>query len=215
VWHPVAGGNATNPAAGQLVGVVGLICSAAALALVPLVLPASYSWVEHTTSEAGAQGVHGAWLARAGFVLFGLAVLWIGRRRGSAWGRLATGFHLVFGVCMIAVAAFSLRSWLPGVPFDPTEDALHSVAATVMGFAFAFGVLSVVFRRRTNGEPWRTLDLIAIATSVAVPLGMTALGSIDGVLQRLMFVVAYLWYGGEAWADFADAAGQKLMIEGR
>ncbi|MBK6309323.1 MAG: DUF998 domain-containing protein [Candidatus Microthrix sp.] len=204
----MGGEDSTNPAVGRLVGVVGLICSAAALALVPLVLPASYSWVEHTTSEAGAQGVDGAWLARAGFVLFGLAVLWIASRRRCAWGRLATGLHVTFGVSMIAVAAFSLRSWLPGATFDPTEDELHSVAATVMGFAFAFGVLAAAVRRRTSGQPWRTLDLIAIATSVAVPLGMTVFVSADGVLQRLMFAVAYLWYGGEAWADF-DRRGRS------
>ena len=34
----MGGEDSTNPAVGRLVGVVGLICSAAALALVPLVL---------------------------------------------------------------------------------------------------------------------------------------------------------------------------------
>ena len=211
----MGGEDSTNPAVGRLVGVVGLICSAAALALAPLVLPASYSWVEHTTSESGAQGVDGAWLARAGFVLFGLAVLWIASRRRCAWGRPATGLHVTFGVSMIAVAAFSLRSWLPGATFDPTEDELHSVAATVMGFAFAFGVLAAAVRRRTSGQPWRVRDLVAVATSVVAPLGMTVFVSADGVLQRLMFAVAYLWYGGEAWAGPIDGDDQKSISEGR
>jgi hypothetical protein len=39
---------------------------------------------------------------------------------------------------------------------------------------------------------------MAVASSVAIPLGMAAQPDIDGVLQRLMFVVAYAWYGAEA-----------------
>lgn len=50
--------------------------SAVALAVAPVVLDESYSWVEHTTSQAGGQGVDGAWMARLGFLLFGLAVIW-------------------------------------------------------------------------------------------------------------------------------------------
>jgi hypothetical protein len=45
------------------------------LALAPLLMPAGYDWVRHTTSESAAQGLDGAWLARLGFVAFGLAVL--------------------------------------------------------------------------------------------------------------------------------------------
>ena len=179
-------------------GVGALGASALALALAPTVLAESYSWVEHTTSESGGQGVSGAWMARLGFVLFGLAVLWISHLRGGRWGQPATALHVVFGVCMVGVAAFSLRSWEPNSLFDRTEDALHSVAATVMGFAFAFGVTAVAFGRAADGRRWRVLDVVAVAASVVLPVWMGLDGSIDGVLQRLMFAVAYLWYGREA-----------------
>jgi hypothetical protein len=52
-----------------------LTVSALALAVAPMLMPESYSWVVHTTSESAAQGVNGAWLARLGFVAFGFAVL--------------------------------------------------------------------------------------------------------------------------------------------
>jgi TRAP-type C4-dicarboxylate transport system permease small subunit len=55
--------------------IAGLVASALALALAPLLLPTSYSWVAHTTSESAAQGVPGSWLARVGFLVFGAAVL--------------------------------------------------------------------------------------------------------------------------------------------
>ena len=179
-------------------GAVALAASAIALALAPTVLAPSYSWVENTTSESGGQGVDGAWLARLGFVLFGLAVLWVAHLRQERWQQPATALHVLFGVCMMGVAAFSLRSWEPNSIYDPTEDMLHSVAATVMGFAFAFGVFAVGVRRRSGGQRVRVLDVVAVAASVVLPIWMGIDGSIDGVLQRLMFAIAYLWYGREA-----------------
>lgn len=179
-------------------GAAALAGSALALALAPVVLAPSYSWVENTTSEAGGQGVDGAWLARLGFVVFGLAVLWVAHLRHERWQQPATVLHVLFGVCLMGVAAFSLRSWGPNPIYDPTEDLLHSVAATMMGFAFAFGVVAVALRRRSGGEGVRSLDVIAVGASAVLPLWMSFDGSIDGLLQRLMFAVAYLWYAREA-----------------
>ncbi|RBY80790.1 DUF998 domain-containing protein [Blastococcus sp. TF02A-26] len=116
----------------------------------------------------GAQTVDGAWLARLGFL-------------------------------MAAAAAFSHRPWQPGRDFDRTEDLLHSVAATTMGIAFAAGVVATaVLAARRGRRRARVLDAVALAASVVLPLGMSALPEADGVLQRLMFAVAYVWYGREA-----------------
>ena len=135
-------------------------------------------------------------MARLGFVLFGLAVIWCAARKAGAWRQPATALHVAFGTCLLAVAAFSLRSWQAGAPFDRTEDTLHSVAATVMGFAFALGVAAA---RWWPGRPagFRVLDVVAIAASVVVPLAMAASTGYTGALQRAMFAVAYLWYARE------------------
>jgi len=179
-------------------GLVALASSAIALAVAPLALDGSYSWLQHTTSEAGGQGVDGAWVARTGFLLFGLATLWIAVRSQRRWGQPATALHLGFAVCMFAVAGYSIRSWLPDAGFDATEDMLHSVAATTMGFAFAFGVAAVAVQRMRFRHPWRALDAVAVAASVVLPIGMSLFGSIDGALQRAMFAIAYIWYSREA-----------------
>lgn len=182
------------------VGVLLLAASMIALGLAPLILADSYSMIEHTTSESAGQGVDGAWLARAGFLLFGLAVLWIAHQSRRAWGQPATAFHVVFAVCMFGVAAFSLRSWIPDDAFDKTEDLLHSIVATVMGFAFAFGVVAVAVRRQKTGQHWRILDGIAVVAAVVLPVGMSMYGNLDGLLQRSMFLIAYIWYAIEALA---------------
>ena len=181
------------------VGVLAcLAASAVALAVAPVLMPASYSWVAHTTSESAAQGVAGAWLARLGFLALGFGVLVLSGPAGQLWGPLAAGLHTTFGVLMVAAAAFSARPWEPGLPFDPIEDVLHSVAANAMGFAFAFGVVAVGWRiwRDAGGLRWR--DMTAVAAAVVFPLTMVGFDGYTGMLQRPIFVVAYLWYGAEA-----------------
>ncbi|SFR37071.1 DUF998 domain-containing protein [Halogeometricum limi] len=184
-----------------------LSASMLALAVAPLFVPAGYSWVAHTTSESAAQGVTGAWVARLGFLLFGLAVVRLAVERRSDWGRLAAVFHFGFGLSMVTTATFSTRAWDPAVPFDPVEDAAHSVAATAVGFCFAFGVLAFVYRRWTAGRPVRRLDFSALFATVAVPASMAVFAGYAGVLQRSMFALAYVWYLRECRVHSDDTGG--------
>lgn len=163
------------------------------LGLAPLAMPDSYSWVDHTTSESAAQGVAGAWIARAGFVFMALGVTaraWAERAR---WNRLTVIAHGGFAVCMLGAALFSSRPWFDA-SFDVTQDTLHSVAASVMGVAFVFGVVSSLFDRNGHRRTMRLVDWAAVLASVLVPLAMFNLDRGAGVLQRVMFAVAFWWY---------------------
>jgi len=176
----------------------GLVVSSAALVSAPRLMPPSYSWLAHTTSESAAQGVPGAWLARAGFLLLGCCVIVIAVVRRARWGRWGVGLHAAFGALMIATGIFSARPWEPGLPFSPVEDLLHSVAATSLGFAFAVGVVLVAWRHWRDTGAWRLLDVTAVTASVVLPLAMLGFEPLTGALQRVMFLLAYLWYGREA-----------------
>jgi hypothetical protein len=173
-----------------------LLLSASALGLAPRLMPASYDWLRHTTSESAAQGVTGAWLARLGFLLFGLAVMWIAIARRPAWSVPVRAMHLTFGLMMIGTAAFSTRSWETVATFDPVEDGLHSFTATTMGFAFALG-LGLRLHGRGRDRVGQGLDLLGMLAAVAIPLAMGALTDWTGALQRGMFAIAYLWYARE------------------
>jgi hypothetical protein len=164
-------------------------------------MPDDYSWVAHTTSESAAQGVPDAWLARLGLLLFGLSVLLATSVLGRTWGMVASSAHCAFGSLLAASAAFSTRSWRADAVFDRTEDLLHSVAATAMGFAFALGVVAVLVVGRDLGPGRRAAGIVAVVASVALPLGMTGWPGAAGALQRAMFAIAYLWYAAEvvAW----------------
>ncbi len=180
-----------------------LALSAAAFAVAPAVLPPTYSWVRHSISESAAQGLEGAWVTRTGFLLFGCAVLGLAVIRRPRWGRWGTRALGTFGGMMFATAAYAHRPWLPGTPFDATEDLLHSATATIMGAAFAGGVLLAGVERRRARWLDRTCDGMALLASVVIPLAMSQSTAYAGLLQRGMFLTAYVWYGREA----LDGAG--------
>ncbi len=84
------------------------------------------------------------------------------------------------------------------MPFDEFEDFLHSAASSLVGVAFAVGVVIVTLRRGPNAGPIRVLDAIAVVAAVAIPIIMFNITGVAGGFQRAMFVISYLWYGAEA-----------------
>jgi uncharacterized membrane protein (DUF2068 family) len=182
----------------RVIVLASLLLSALMLAAAPLAMPPGYSWVAMTTSESAAQGTQGAWVARLGFVLFGFAVIVLVNMARARWGRWALALHLLFGVMMVATAAFSHRPWDPAVEFNRLEDILHSVAATVVGFSFALGVLATLIRRWREDRWMQAFDVVSISAAIILPLAMMQVAEYIGVFQRSMFGIAYLWYGTEA-----------------
>lgn len=100
---------------------------------------------------------------------------------GSALAKWSFGF---FGLCLALSAVASTRPWIEGAPFDPIEDAVHSVAATTMGCAFASGVLAAAFdRSRRPGRGMAAIHSLTLVASVAIPLAMFSYPAIAGVCR--------------------------------
>jgi hypothetical protein len=178
-----------------------LLASAVAVAVAPALMPESYSWLADSVSESAGQGVERAWLARAGLLLYGFAVLLLTGLAAFRWGRWGTLLHGIFGVCIIAAAVYAARPWDPTMPYVEFEDLLHSIAASVMGPAFAIGVAVVSARRPLEVKLVRLLDLVAVVASVVVPMAMFSISSLEGysgLFQRAMFAISYTWYAQEA-----------------
>lgn len=175
-----------------------LLATAVLLTAATFVMPDSYSWVEHTTSESAAQGVPGAWVARAGFVAFGFGVAAAAWRWRREWNPLTVVAHAGFVVCMLGAALFSSRPWFDA-PFDEAQDALHSLAASALGFCFVLGVVSSLFHRTGMRRSIRVVDVLAVAASIAIPMAMFSLDGVAGLLQRVMFAIALWWYIDVRW----------------
>ena len=80
-----------------------LAFSAAALSVAPAMMPEGYSWIVHTTSESAAQNLESAWVARFGFLSFGMAVMCLATAAENTWARGVVWMHLSFGVLMISI----------------------------------------------------------------------------------------------------------------
>ena len=184
-WHAVA--------------VIPLLFASAALVLLAAwIMPAGYSWQLHSISESAAQGQQHAWVARLSFLCFGTAVVALSVASRLRWSRLTYWCHLVFAASMYGAAAFSHSPWLVGVPNDPVEDFLHSVFASGMGIAFCTAVGARFLQRGPRAVLGRALDAIALLVATVLPLLLAAGTGIGGLAQRVMFMVAYLWFGREA-----------------
>lgn len=174
-----------------------LAASVTCVALAPTLMPDSYSVVEHSISESAAQGIEGVWLARTGLLLFGFAVLVLAGSAGIRWGLPARVAHRTYGVSIIGAAAFAHMPW-EEIPYDKFEDFLHSVASFGVGFSFIAGVLLVTFNRTGVARGARAFDWLAILASFVIPMIMFNVTGIAGLVQRIMFAIAYVWYGWEA-----------------
>jgi len=175
-----------------------LLASAALVVLAAWAMPADYSWVLLSISESAAQGQRHGWVARLSFLCFGSAVLLLSLAMRERWPRLTYWCQLVFAVCMFGAAAFSHSPWRSGVPDDRVEDFLHSLFASGMGFAFCGGVVARFLQRGSGAVLGRSLDALALLVATVLPLLLASASSIGGLAQRVMFGVAYVWFGQEA-----------------
>ncbi|MEZ5175540.1 MAG: DUF998 domain-containing protein [Acidimicrobiia bacterium] len=186
-----------SPRLARIIALALLGTSFACVFLAPLAMPSGYSVLEHSISESAAQGLTNAWIARVGFVSFGLSVILLAATQAVRWSRWGQVAHGIFGVSMLAVAVFSHKPFANG-PFDAFEDSLHSIGASVVGVAFIVGVLLVIVAGGPVSRSRRVFDWFAVAVALVAPPLMLVAPSLAGAFQRAMFGVAYLWYAVEA-----------------
>lgn len=175
----------------------GLLISAVAFALAPLLMPPTYSWIAHTLSQAASQGLQGGWLARLGFLIGGMTMLRLAWPDVVDWAPLPRLLHRIAGAMTLAAVAFTDRSWDPHAPYDRVENIVHSAVATTISVSFTLGVLLVLQQKRQRHGRIPVFEVGVIAIQVLLPPLMLIWPGWTGVIERLMFSAAYLWYGRE------------------
>jgi uncharacterized protein (DUF486 family) len=185
VYLEVALYNAAAPTA-----LIGIMAFLLAVTLGPLVSDPDYSSLAHTTSELAGQAMPNAWIMRLGFMTFGLCTTLAAALRLR--DRPYTAVPLIaFGMAMVTAAFWSNAPIDRSVAHSIREDEIHSIAASLMGFAFACACVA----RLWMSALWLKdpLTWLALAASICLPLGMVAFPALDGGLQRVMFVISFIW----------------------
>jgi hypothetical protein len=192
-----------------------LVAAMLAVAIAPLLMPDSYSIVEHSISESAGQGVEGAWLARSGFLFVGSAVFLLVGIAGDLWGEWGRRALRFYAAATISAGVFAHGPW-EDVPFDRLEGYLHTVAAFFAGAGFALGVL-VIGSRRPPGADWRRgLDVLALIAVSVLPVTMLLFDDYTGIQQRFLALIGFVWLIAETmrvhvWSARADMSRARQM----
>ena len=168
----------------------GIVAMVLAMVIGPAFAPPEFAWLRHSTSEQAGQNTPGAWIMRAGFYAYGLAVLIAALRDWSHWPAVRAAL-VVFGTGLLGAAFWSHAPILPELSADMHEDFLHSVASGVVGTSFALACAARLFT--APGTMRDALAWAGLLISVAVPLAMLALPQVAGLLQRSMFAFSFVF----------------------
>ena len=119
------------------------------------------------------------------------------RCRPAEWPRLTYWLNVAFAMFMLGAATFShaprRRARRPG-----RESA-------ALDLRFRNGVRLLHWRDRpfaqrgTSNRPGRALDVVALVAATIMPVFPAGAYPLGGLAQRVMFSVAYLWYGRDGW----------------
>ena len=167
-------------------------------------LRSDYRHVDDVISELGATGTPNAeFMNWIGFILSGLLIAAFGLSLTlllpkQFLARTASVLIILFGVGLTAVGFFSCDE---GCPRDGSlENNIHDQISGPIFLCTILGCLTLgfVFKRLTD---WRTLWLYSIWSAILSFCFLIALiNSLDsysftGVLQRLLLLTLFLWFG--------------------
>lgn len=169
--------------------------TALAMAIGPFVSMPSYSSVRHTTSELAGQQMPNAWVMRMGLFAYGAGAITLALFRVGS-GFIGTAALAMFGSCLIGTAIWAHKPIDPTLTFNAREDRLHSLFASMMGFAFAVAVMAELANGSAFASDW--LSWGALAASIMLPLCMALVPSLAGLFQRAIFLVSFSWIWREA-----------------
>lgn len=118
------------------------------------------------------------------------------RERRSEAGPIA--LFVVSAVCLATAPLLlpSSYSWVVQTTCESAAQGVEGAWLARMGFllwGFVLGVLGVMLHKLRQGSRRVTLDVIAMAFATLIPICMAIWGDVDGLLQRLMFLIAYAW----------------------
>lgn len=166
---------------------IGILIFAVTALAGPLYTVEGYSSARNLISQLGAQNTQNSYVMVVGFLALGIGIVVDGIRRFS---RPVFPF-IIFGLCMAIAGIFAHKPLLPDVNYSEGAHRAHSAMATVAGISITVGLiwqalLTLTFLSR--------VIILALATMCfALPLCMLAFQEFQGLVQRLMYLLLFIW----------------------
>jgi hypothetical membrane protein len=158
--------------------------------------PPGYNWTQNTISEFASQGHANKWIMQLGFIGFGLfltaGLVWKSYRFGKI--NYPDLLIALYGLSILVTGIFCAAPYDDAISFSIKEAQIHSMFATVAGFALVAGIL---WNLVVSPEK-RTFHFVFIIliTGLSLLFGLAESGTIHvgkGIIQRVLYLVTFIW----------------------
>jgi hypothetical membrane protein len=155
-------------------------------------VPEPYNWMHNTISELASQGYRNKWIMQVGFIGFGI-LLSIGVFQNI---RLEENyrFHqillVIYAVGILLAGIFCTRPFVDGIPYSEVEARLHSIFASIAGFALSAAMLLYFL---TDHSRRRILHAISLVLVLGLSISFGLASSYAGIVQRILYLVGFIW----------------------
>jgi hypothetical protein len=166
---------------------IGILIFAAAALAGPWYTVEGYSSISNVISQLGAQSTQNNFVMVAGFLALGISMVADGIRRFS---KPVLPF-IAFGLSMALAGLLAHKPLSPAVAFSEAANRSHSALATLAGISITAGLLWQAVLASTFRS--RAIAIILAALCLALPLCMLFFQGIQGLIQRLMYLLIFAW----------------------
>jgi len=158
--------------------------------LLPYLSHPDYNSIIHTTSQLGGQNMPYGWVMSISFCFMAAAIIFDTIKQKTLPLAVKT-FLILFGFSFFMTGIFRHQPIDETLLFNQTEDAIHSIFATLTGFSFAFFAATILFSTKKKQRRFAAIFFILI--SIIIPLIMQNSQAYSGLLQRMMMMLAIFW----------------------
>jgi len=157
--------------------------------ILPFFSSESYSIIQHSLSELGAQATPGNWIMNGVFILLSIATVLLGTKAlRRFWLPL---YLLYFFAIALFLTAIYRHAPINGSTFLEREDLLHTVFSFVTGTTFTIFCVAVAFVIKEKIP--RASAIFMCTLSIGLPLLMLMYPDYQGIFQRILFITAFGW----------------------
>ncbi len=175
---------------------ISIIYFIAVIIIAHFFAPPGYVWTRHTISELASQGHANKWIMQTGFIGFGLLLA-----GGLAWKFFTLGrinypdlLIMVYGLAILITGIFCAAPIDSSLSFSANDARLHSLFATIAGFALVGGILwYLIISPDKRGVH---LTFLVLITGISMLFGLSESGTIPigkGIIQRGLYLVSFIW----------------------